>query len=203
MHICLICTEIFAWGKHGGFGRATRMLGKELVKRGIQVSAVVPRREGQKPIEILDGITVYSFDSSKFLSSGKIFRSIDADIFHSQEPSFSTFIAMKAMPGNKHLITFRDTRLSADWLTELRLPSKNYLQVLSNIVFEDNFLVHTAVRTADLLLAASNHLIPIARKKYKLKIDPRFQATPIDMPERITKAEKPTICFNSRLDRRK
>ena len=33
MKVCLISTEIFAWGKYGGFGRATRMIGGELVKR--------------------------------------------------------------------------------------------------------------------------------------------------------------------------
>ena len=34
MKICLISVEIFAWGKYGGFGRATRIIGRELVKRG-------------------------------------------------------------------------------------------------------------------------------------------------------------------------
>ena len=40
MKICLIAMEIFAWGKYGGFGRATRMIGKELAKRGVTVTAV-------------------------------------------------------------------------------------------------------------------------------------------------------------------
>jgi hypothetical protein len=41
-----ISTEIFAWGKHGGFGRATRLIGFELAKRGLDVLAVVPRQPG-------------------------------------------------------------------------------------------------------------------------------------------------------------
>ena len=49
--ICLICVEIFAWGKYGGFGKATRIIGRELVKRGYDVYAVVPRREDQKEEE--------------------------------------------------------------------------------------------------------------------------------------------------------
>ena len=61
MKICLICVEIFAWGKYGGFGRATRLLGKELVKRGFAVYAVVPRRKGQKKFEDVDGIQVLSY----------------------------------------------------------------------------------------------------------------------------------------------
>lgn len=203
MHICFICTEIFAWGKHGGFGRATRMLGKELINRGIQVSAVVPRRGDQKPIEILDGIKVYSFKKFRILSSGNLYKTIDADIYHSEEPSFSTYLAMKAMPNKKHIVTFRDTRITSDWLTELRLPSKNWFQVISNILFEDNYLVHVAIRRADELYVASNHLIPKARKKYKLNRNPKFLATPVEMPEKTNKDGKPTVCYNARLDKRK
>ena len=73
MKICLICTEIFEWGKYGGFGRATRIIGRELVKRGIEVFAVVPKRNGQKEIEILDGIKVFGFQNVKSISCKKIF----------------------------------------------------------------------------------------------------------------------------------
>lgn len=59
MKICLLCTEIFAWGKYGGFGRATRLIGQELVKSGIQTTAIVPRRTGQKKVEILEVIEVF------------------------------------------------------------------------------------------------------------------------------------------------
>ena len=67
--ICLICVEIFAWGKYGGFGKAARIIGRELVKRGYEVFAVVPRREDQKEEEILDGITVLGFLPRDVLSS--------------------------------------------------------------------------------------------------------------------------------------
>jgi len=33
MRVCFICVEIFAWGKYGGFGRATRTFGRELAKK--------------------------------------------------------------------------------------------------------------------------------------------------------------------------
>ena len=62
--ICLTSTEIFAWGKHGGFGRATRLIGSELAKRGLDVFAVVPRRPGQRAVEAVDGITVLGFPRS-------------------------------------------------------------------------------------------------------------------------------------------
>ena len=41
---CLIATELFAWGRHGGFGMCTRTIGKHLVERGVNVSLVVRAR---------------------------------------------------------------------------------------------------------------------------------------------------------------
>ncbi len=52
--------EIFAWGKYGGFGKSTRIIGREMVKRGYEVFALVPLRAGQNKEEDLDGITVIS-----------------------------------------------------------------------------------------------------------------------------------------------
>ena len=127
MRVCFICVEIFAWGKYGGFGRATRTIGRELVRRGIEVFAVVPRRRGQKPVEELDGITVLSFPPYLALSSRKLYEVCDADIYHSQEPSFGTYLAMKVRSDRKHIITFRDPRDTEDWKIEFRFPSRNRL----------------------------------------------------------------------------
>jgi hypothetical protein len=96
MKVCLVCVEIFAWGKYGGFGRSARMIGRELVKRGVEVSAVVPRRSGQGPVEELDGMTVYSFPMSRPWAARELFRRCDADIYHSQHPSYSTALALDA-----------------------------------------------------------------------------------------------------------
>ncbi len=63
MKVCFLCTEIFAWGKFGGFGRATRTIGRELVKRGVEVTVIVPRRQNQKPIEMLDGMRILGFST--------------------------------------------------------------------------------------------------------------------------------------------
>ena len=70
MRICLISVEIFAYGKYGGFGKATRTIGSELVKRGHEVFAVVPRRIDQPAEENLDGITVLSYTPGDVLQSG-------------------------------------------------------------------------------------------------------------------------------------
>ena len=94
MRICLISVEIFAWGKYGGFGRATRIIGRELAKRGVEVTAVVPRRGGQNPVEELDGMRVLSFKPRDLLSVSRLFRQADADVYHSEEPSLGTYLAM-------------------------------------------------------------------------------------------------------------
>jgi glycosyltransferase involved in cell wall biosynthesis len=203
MRVCLIATEIFAWGKYGGFGRATRMIGRELVKRGVEVSAVVPRRNEQKPLEELDGIRVLGFEMNNPLTAMRLFKEIDADIYHSEEPSFSTYLAQRAMPGRRHVITFRDTRDSKDWMIELRHPSLNRFQVLSNWVYEDNVFNRLAIHKADGLFTASRFLIAKAKKVYHLQKDPEFLPTPIIIPDEIKKSEQPVACYISRLDRRK
>lgn len=203
MHICLISVEIFAWGKYGGFGKATRTLGRELVKRGIKVSAVIPRRGSQKDVEDLDGITVYSYDIFKPVEIARIFRACDADIFHSQEPSFGTYLAQYFHPQKKHIVTFRDTRTFHDWAIEFALPSKSRLQVLANLIFEDNLLVHKAVQRADARFAASNLLVERSYRKYHLDEKPVFLPTPVIIPGDVVKAKTPTVCYISRWDRRK
>jgi len=84
-----------------------------------------------------------------------------------------------------------------------RLPSLNPAQVLANWLYEDNWLVKRAVRRADGLFAAAKVLIPKARKKYRLPVDPEFLPTPVIIPGHIVKASEPTVCFISRWDKRK
>jgi len=203
LHICLISVEIFAWGKYGGFGRATREIGRELCKRGIQVTAIVPRRGAQKEIEYLDGIKVLGFDYRKPLEIFRIFRDCDADIFHSQEPSTGTYIAQMTHPEKKHIVTFRDTRLLADWITEFKYPSVSRAQVFSNWLYEDNFFVKQAVRKADKRFVAARLLVGRAVKKYRLGHEPVFLPTPVEVPFIVEKSKVPTACYIARWDRRK
>lgn len=203
MHICLISVEIFAWGKYGGFGRATRVIGRELVNRGIQVTAIVPRRLDQARVEYLDGVRVLGFDMKDIPGMLKLYKECDADIYHSQEPSFGTWFAQKYHPDKKHIITFRDTRLFSDWITEFRLPSLNKLQVLFTWLYEDNFWVHQAVRHANKRFVAAKLLTDRAQKKYKLKEAPEFLPTPVAIPTNTIKDPTPTVCCISRWGRRK
>jgi len=204
MRVCLISTEIFAWNKYGGFGRATRLIGRELIKKGIEVFAVVPRRVGQNEVEILDGIKVFGFPSYNPLFAKKLFRDCNADIYHSQEPSFSTFLAMGEMPRRIHLITSRDPKFFKDWFNELMHPSYSKIQVLGNFLFEDNFLVKKSLRSSNGVFCAAKFLNKKVLKKYRLKSEVPFLPTPVEIPKRkLVKSETPTVCYLGRLDRRK
>lgn len=203
MHICLISVEIFAWGKYGGFGRDTRIVGRELVKRGLQVTVVVPRRGEQKPIEEMDGMRILGFPPGSPFSASDLFRQANAEIYHSFEPSLNTYLAMRAMPRRKHIITFLDPRTLSDWLTELRLPSVNHMQVLANWLYEDSWLVHRAARRADGWFTPAHFLIPKIRAKYRISEGPRFLPTPVALPEQVQKSPHPTVCYIGRWDRRK
>lgn len=203
MHICLVAVEIFAWGKYGGFGRATRTIGRELAKRGITVSAIVPRRANQQATAELDGIQVHGVRFCDLFIGSHPYDRIGADIYHSQEPSWGTFLAARAQPLARHVVTFRDTRDAADWRIERLLPSTSALQVLSNRLYEDNWLVHRAVRSADRCYAAARMLIEKSHAKYGLTKEPEFLPTPVHVPECVEKAAVPTVCFVGRWDRRK
>ncbi len=203
MRVCLISVEIFAWGKYGGFGRATRLIGRELSRRGVHVTAVVPRRKGQGAVENLDGIRVLSFKPRDFLTATRLFREANADIYHSQEPSMGTYLAQRAMPDRKHIMTFRDPRDLEDWGIELKLPSLNYLQVLANWIYEDNFLVKKAVQRGDAWFTIGKYLIPKVKVKYEMPGEPQFLPTPVPIPEQVHKSQSPSVCYVNRWDRRK
>lgn len=203
MRICLISVEIFSWGKYGGFGRATRTIGRELARRGHDVFAVVPRRAGQRPVEQLDGVTVLSFAPRNALAATRLLREADAQIYHSCEPSLATYLASRAMPGRVHVVTCRDPRDREDWKTEFALPSRSRLRVAANWVYENGPLVRRGVQRADAVYTAAKCLIPKAQALYRLGTPPIFLPTPIPIPDTVEKASQPTVCFVGRLDRRK
>lgn len=203
MKICLISVEIFSWGKYGGFGRATRTIGRELVRDGHQVFAVVPRRPGQREVENLDGITVYGFSPWNPWSAGKWLKRADAEIYHSCEPSFATYLALRSMPDRRHMVTFRDPRDSRDWWLEFQRPSLNRLQVVHNYLYENNLLVRKCIRRLDAVYTIAEYLIPKVQKMYRLQCPPQFLPTPVTVPPRVEPASRPTVCYMARLDRRK
>jgi len=100
-------------------------------------------------------------------------------------------------------VTFLDPRNLDDWYTEFRLPSVNRLQVLANWLYEDNFFVQRAARRADGHFVPAFFLKQKTKNKYRLTREPEFLPTPVSIPESAQKADRPTVCFISRWDRRK
>ena len=203
MHICFISGEIFAFGKYGGFGRATRVIGGGLVRRGIKVSAVVPQRGNQKPVEDLDGITVYSFPRHRPWQAARLFEQVNADVYHSEEPSFSTWLAQRKMTDAKHVVTCRDPRDAADWKIECKHPTISCFATRLTRLYEYGPLVSRAVRKSHFVGCAAHVVGPKAQRVYRLKEPPRFLPTPIAVPVSVNKSDTPVVCYLSRWDARK
>ena len=202
MHICFSCIEFFGAGIQGGFGRATRFLGRELARRGVTVSVIVPRR-GDLQEGNVDGMQVIGFDANRPWSAVAAYRATRADIFHSQDTSMGTAYARMAGGPARHVVTFRDPMDNRDWKVETALSGKHPIGYRTYQWFIDNPLVDWAVRRADARYCAAKFLIPKVAKKYSLAVPPRFLATPVDIPEDVEKAERPTAVFVGRWDPRK
>ena len=172
-------------------------------KRGYEVFAVVPRREDQQPEEDMDGITVLSYLPNELLKSAELYRKINADIYHSCEPSFGTWLARKNVPDAKHISTIRDPRDAHDWWLEFLYPSKSKGQVIKNYLYETNWMVRSAVRHSDGVFSPAKFMLPKIRKIYRLKHDPVFLPTPVVIPEDIVKSGSPQVLMMTRLDPRK
>ena len=95
--VCFLALEYFGWGKYGGIGRATRDIASGLAGRGVDVSVIVPRGTGQAEFENIDGVKVHSFPLSDYYRIGSIIKKVNADIYHSQDPTPGTHIALKKM----------------------------------------------------------------------------------------------------------
>jgi len=209
MKVCLISNQIAAWGKIGGFGTATRALGAGLFDQGIDVSAVIPIRKsgGQENFEQLDGISVYGMSAWNTLVSGEVFKRINADVYHSQEPTIASYHAMKAKPDAIHIITCRDPRNFHDRLVELRYSNlqRLLLSPINTWLYEASTWVKKAVKNANLVLSpAPSYLDYKIRQIYGNEINPIFTPSPVNIPnKRVTKSEQPLILFVGRWDRRK
>jgi len=205
MRICFVVSQIFAWGKYGGFGSLTRTLGKELVKRGIEVYAVTLKRPEQPATWKLDGITVMGYPASSVTSSGKLYQACAADIYHSQEPSVGTCVAQKSMRNSKHIVTSQDPRTNYDWLIESRYFSlKQKITFPLMYLYEKNYFIKKAVQKADAVYCQAKYIAPKTKSLYALNNTPSFLPNPVYIPnDKPIKAEAPTVCFVARLDRRK
>ena len=200
LSVCFVATELFAWGKYGGFGRCTRTIGAGLARRGVQVSVVVPRGSGQKPVETLEGMTVLSFPLYKYPFTNSLYRRCDADVYHSEEPSWSTRVALTAMPDRKHVVTSQNPKTREDW----RLVNRFYplRRRVFNALFDGR--LKETVRRMDAVYCQAQYIIPKVRSLCGLEEDPGFLPNPVEIPKQSPeKAGEPTACFLGRFDREK
>ena len=205
LKICFLVSEYFRWGKFGGYGTSTRLLATQLVRRGFEVSVLTPTRGEQPAEEDVDGVTVRAYTPNEFRSLDRICRQTAADVYHSQEPSLATAVAMRAAPDRAHVVTCRDTRLKADWLIEAGSWIRDgNLRTLPTYPYENNPLVRRAVRRADAVFCPNEFSRTIAQRKFGLARQPGFLPSPVHVPRDLPgKADVPTVCHVGRWDSRK
>ncbi len=215
MRICLIATELAGFGAYGGFGALTRDIANGLRNKGLEVYIAMPRKPEQKPIEHIDGLTVVSYPSPLYiglknvLAFAGLYRTIDADVYHSQEPSLGTCLAQIGAPNKKHAVTFQDPRTFEernDGMAEQTHGNRRRLSVIrSKVRFAvDYHSVRKAVKKADAVFCQAWYSIPKSMKLYGLKRQPGFLPNPVEIHEKhINKDDNPKVCFLGRWDPRK
>ena len=204
LKVCLISTEILGWGIAGGFGFATRSLGRGLVQQGVEVHVVVPQPRGTDATgALLDGIRVHAYRRTDLRSCRRLLLECDADVYHTQEPNLGTWIARRALPDRLHVVTARDPRSWSDWATEFRYPTYGRLQVAKTALYYENPLTRASVRQARAVFVPAKCLSARVQHKYGLRRAPTFLPTPVEVPRRVEKSPVPLVCFVGRLDRRK
>lgn len=205
MRICFIANQIAAWGKIGGFGVNLRRLGSALVGAGVDVHVVVPQRRSQHAVEQLDGMTVHGISWRQVFLGSSVYRQIDADIYHVQEPNLAGYWAQRAMPDRIHLVTSMDPRDSSDWWTEFRHATwLRRLKAPAQWFYEDGVLVKQMVRKADGVYVEAECLREKAQRHYGLSALPEVLPKPVPIPQGpFVKAKKPLCAFVARLDPRK
>ncbi len=166
---------------------------------------ITQRRSGQTPIEVIDGVRVYSYGGLAPGEAYRLIRESDADIFHSQNPSLLTYLAQQVQPNRVHLVTCRDPHYRSDWMIEFRYATtRRRLLLPTNYVSEASFPVRHAVRKAHGVYVPSEFLRPKVRDIFRLKeppgILPNLTSVPKSLPR---KGETPTFVFVARWDKRK
>ncbi len=204
-HVCILTSQYFNWGKYGGFGSMSRKLAEGLAREGYSVSVIVPRRQGQQPVEQLNGVAIKSFPAVDIRAASRLIKQADADIFHSQDPTFLTLLAQQLLPRRAHLVTCRDPRDTQDWWIEFYYASaKRRWLTPFNYLTESSFLIQHAVRNAHGVYCPAHFLKPKIKRMFRPKAEPQLLPNLIDVPASPPqKSDRPTFVFVARWDLRK
>ena len=206
MRICLVATEIAGIGSYGGFGVLTLDLARGLAGRGCDVSVVVPRQKGQLPLEHVSAVPVFSLPCSPysgFATAKKyasVFSMLDADVYHSQEPSIGTRLAQIGAPNAAHMITIQDPRELEDWRRQWAPWKRSWLDE-QRFLFTYRREVLPGVRRADEIYCQAKFVIDKSQRVFRMSSPPKFLPNPVPVKETIgEKAQTPTVCFVGRWD---
>jgi len=212
VRVCYVSPEFFGLGVHGGFGYVTKTLSEGLADRGFDVCVVTPRRNGQGPVETVNGVKVLSYKPSTGLpmpagaltsrrSYINLIREVDADVYHSQAVSLNTYIAQRAAPDKRHLITLQDPYDEREWARIAEVEPR-YRGIMHEVrVKFEKHVLSSACRRADTLYTQALFLAEKARRYYGLEEFPGFLPNPVYIPETLHgKSPRPTACFLARWD---
>jgi len=217
MKINIISTEFYEWGVYGGFGMFTRKLGKELVKRGIEVEAFMPKfsnlQKTPGEYELIDGVQVKTLPRVRHKPFNLKMYKTDADIIHSECNPLDTYLTFFENPKTPKIITFQDIRTPKD-LDMLRAcdkgklvgeamtdaPKKYWYRVWYSFV---EGLYKIAIRHADYITTQTELLVPKVKKMYDLRQHPFWLPNFIDVPTQLSFSKKysvPSVAWLARTD---
>ena len=189
--------EYFGWGKYGGIGKATRDIAEGLIKRGLEVSVVIPLSPGQKRYQSVNGVDVYGFPLYSYSSIGSLLRKIDADVFHSQDPTLGTWLAKRYNKNSLHFLTCQNPKSENDWKNVIRYYP--FRRRIYNSLVDPR--VKGCIKDLDRVFCQAKYTISKVRSLYQLTYDPVFLPNPVKIPTALPlKSETPTALFLGRFD---
>jgi glycosyltransferase involved in cell wall biosynthesis len=197
LSLCFITTEYFGWGRYGGIGMCTRSIAEGLASRGVEVHVILPKGDNQKDLETINGVNIHSHPLLKYPFTKNIYIDCESDIYHSQEPSWGSIIAKKAIPEAIHVTTCQNPKTQKDWrLVERYYP---FRRKIFNTFFKDS--LKKVVGKMERVYCQAKYIIPKTQMLYELEDPPIFLPNPVDLPiARYRKSDEATICFLGRLD---
>jgi glycosyltransferase involved in cell wall biosynthesis len=215
MRVAFIVSETFTEKRRGGFGWLVRLVGRELAKRGFEVTVLAWRDPGCPERYSVDGIEVitypYAFETRSvvrhlrdYYGFARLVRRVKADIFISIEAMVETLIAEILAYSAKHVVWAQDP---FDWSDYQLLGSVDPYYRISKARFWANKIVFSmAYRRADLILSQARFYVDKLRRLYG--VDPGrvvYLPNPVNLvPEGdVEKSGEPLVCYLARMDPQK
>ena len=211
--LTFVCSEYFGWGgTYGGFGSLTRILAENLVKRGIDVHVLTPKRKKASAATQMDdygeinGVKIHSFNSRIKWRLGfkmKEFPELpESQIFHSQAIDFWGYFFRKQTPDAIHLVTAQDPR-PIDELKESYFP---YYPDMATLKWRLKFEIKQRMckefcKNVDMVYVQAKYISNKVKTMFGLDYLPKFLPNPVSIPEgKIEKNDCPTVLFLGRWD---